>query len=79
MKEKEVIKFTTKDIACEALGQLIVDWDLLGAIEIIKTGRAYNKAKDGGDPEEIAQACMNLHHELFLFKKNFLNRGKPHW
>jgi len=79
MTEREKIYFTPKDICCESVLFLLRRGDLLGAVEIVTSGMAYNRAKDGGDPEEIYQAYQRLHFELKLFKKNFLRRGKGHW
>jgi hypothetical protein len=71
--------FTAKDLIAEAGLQAIRSRDLLGAVEIIRTGLQYNEAKKSGDSERIVDAFRALHPELKLFKKNFLNRGKDHW
>jgi hypothetical protein len=73
------LRFTIADLLCESGSLVINTLDIAGALEIITTGLVYNAAKDTGDAALILEANANLHEELWLFKKNFLCRGKPHW
>lgn len=77
--EKNVIKFTYKDIACEAAGQLCQSFDPIGAAQIVLSGLRYNNARESGDEQRVLEAYKQLHPELRLFKHNFLSRGKKHW
>ncbi len=76
---KEQIFFTTKDLVCESSLYLLSTADWRGFWKIIESGRQYNLAKESGDADRIAEAYEQLHFELKLFKKNYLNRGKGHW
>lgn len=77
--EREKVVFTTKDILCESGLFLLHTKDVNGLWEIIVSGIRYNRARQTGDPGQIAAAYRKLHYELKLFKKNFLNRDKGHW
>ncbi|OGG07213.1 hypothetical protein A2872_00795 [Candidatus Gottesmanbacteria bacterium RIFCSPHIGHO2_01_FULL_42_12] len=77
--ERERVVFTAKDILCESGLYLLHTKDLAGFWEIIVSGIRYNRAKETGDPGQIALAYWKLHYELKLFKRNFLNRDKEHW
>ena len=77
--EREIIKFTAKDLACEAFFTLLSTLNPIRALIIIHTGIQYNNAKKSGDRKRIRDAFHKLDPELKLFKKNFLNRGKGHW
>ena len=79
MLERKGNFFTGKDLFCEA-GLLLVDkYDPAGSLEILLSGIRYNQAWRTGDADAICHAYDELHYELKLFKKNFLNRGKEHW
>lgn len=77
--EKEKIVFTTKDILCESGLYLLSTHDFVDSWRIAASAVRYNQAKQSGDPETVARAFRELHFEMKLFKKNFLNRGKGHW
>lgn len=79
MAERKGNFFTSKDLICEA-GLFFADRrDLVGSAQILLSGIRYNQAWKTGEPEAIYEAYNQLHYELKLFKKNFLNRGKGHW
>lgn len=77
--EREKVIFSTKDLACESGLYLLSTRDVVGFWQIVASGRRYNLAKQSGDADRIAAAYWELHFELKLFKKNYLNRGKSHW
>lgn len=77
--ERKQVFFTSKDILCESGLFLIHTSDLVGSVQIVASAIRYNQAKQSGDPETIARAFRELHFEMKLFKRNFLNRGKGHW
>lgn len=77
--EREKITFTPKDLFCESGLYLLTTRDTIGFWQIIASGHRYNQAKLSGNADKIAAAYGQLHFELKLFKKNYLNRGKSHW
>lgn len=79
MAERKGNFFTSKDLICEAGLFLIDKYDPVGSLEILLSGVRYNQAWRTGDADAIYHAYYELHYELKLFKKNFLNRDKGHW
>jgi hypothetical protein len=75
----ERVRFTPKDILCEAGLWVLRKGDLAEAVKIVSMGVRYNRTVEIGDAGGIADMYRELPEALKTLKHNFLSRGKGHW